>query len=69
MRLAGRSYVAPLGVAGGFGAGMAMSESRQLPVRQPVELLAVQLVGDSQVAVALVRRVVKLWLEVYLHWC
>ena len=42
MRLAGRSCVGPLGVVGGFGAGMAMSETGQLPVRQPVELLAVQ---------------------------
>ena len=34
-------------MVGGFGAGMAMSETGQLPVSQPVELLAVQLVGDS----------------------
>ena len=43
-----------------------MSETGQLPVRQPVELLAVQLVGDSWVAVALAlaRRVGRLWLAV-----
>ena len=42
-------------------AGMVMSESGQLPVRWPVELLAVQLAGDSRVAVA--RKVARMWLE------
>ena len=63
MRLAGRSCVRPLGVVGGFATGMVMSEFRQLPVWQPVELLAVQSAGYSWVAVALARKVVRLWLE------
>ena len=50
--------VGPLGVVGGFGAGMVMSETGKLPVRRPVELLAVRLAGDSRVA--LVRKVARL---------
>ena len=61
MKLAGRSCVGPLGMVGGFGVGMEMSGSGQLPVWRPVELFAVQLAGDSRVAFA--REVARLWLE------
>ena len=61
VRLAGRSYAGQLGMVGGFGAGIDISESMQLPVQRPVELLPVRVPGDSRVALA--REVVRLWLE------
>ena len=52
VRLTGRSCVGLLGVVGGLGVGMVVRDPGKLPVSQPAELLAVQLAGDSQVALA-----------------